>query len=42
MTYALYTVTLNWELGKPFAGDIVKTGEGEPLPEYPEEMFLVR
>ncbi|NLN96035.1 MAG: SusF/SusE family outer membrane protein [Bacteroidales bacterium] len=39
--YALYTVTLNWELGKPFAGDIVKTGEGEPLPEYPEEMFLV-
>ncbi len=39
--YAIYTVSLTWELGKPFAGKLEKTGEGEPLPEFPEEMFLV-
>jgi len=38
--YAKYTVTLNWELGKAFTGDIKKTGEGDPLPDYPEAMYL--
>jgi hypothetical protein len=39
--YGVYTVTLTWELGKTWVGSTEKTGEGEPLPEYPEAVYLV-
>ncbi len=39
--YGVYTVKLTWELGKEYAGTLVRTGDGEPLPDYPEAMFLV-
>ncbi len=39
--YGVYTVTLTWELGKGWVGSATKTGDGEPLPEYPEAVYLV-
>lgn len=39
--YGVYTVTLTWELGKDWVGSATKTGDGEPLPEYPEAVYLV-
>lgn len=39
--YAVYTVKLVYELGKGFSATSVKTGDAEPLPTYPEAMFLV-
>jgi len=39
--YGVYTVTLTWELGKDWVGSMERTGDGEPLPEYPEAMYLV-
>lgn len=39
--YGVYTVTLTWELGKAFVGKMERTGDGEPLPEYPEAVYLV-
>ncbi len=39
--YAIYTVGLTYELGKGFTATQVKTGDAEPLPTYPEAMFLV-
>jgi len=40
-TYGVYTVTLTWELGKDWVATAVKTGDGEPLPDYPEALYLV-
>ncbi len=40
-SYGVYTVKITWELGKPFAAELIRTGDGDPLPEYPEAMFLV-
>jgi hypothetical protein len=37
----VYTVTLDWTVADGFKSKLTKTGEVEPLPEYPEEMFLV-
>jgi hypothetical protein len=39
--YGVYSVTLTWELGKDWVGSMERTGDGEPLPEYPEAMYLV-
>jgi len=39
--YGVYTITLTWELGKDWVASATKTGEGEPLPDYPEAMYLV-
>ena len=39
--YGVYTVALTWELGKDWVGSATKTGDGEPLPEYPEAVYLV-
>lgn len=36
-----YTVTLKWTVDDGFVSTFTKTGDVEPLPEYPEEMFLV-
>jgi len=38
--YGVYTAKLSYELGVGFKASLVKTGDGEPLPEYPEAMFL--
>ena len=39
--YGVYTAKLSYELGVGFKASLVKTGDGEPLPEYPEAMYLV-
>ena len=39
--YGVYTVTLTWELGKAWVATATKTGDGEPLPEYPETMYMI-
>ncbi len=39
--YGVYTVKLTWELGEKHVAELTRTGDGEPLPEYPEAMFLV-
>lgn len=39
--YAVFTVTLTYELGVGYTATQVKTGEAVPLPTYPEAMFLV-
>lgn len=40
-SYGVYTIELTWKLGQPFVAVVTRTGDGEPLPEYPEAMFLV-
>lgn len=37
----LYTVTLNWSLENGWSYDLQKTGAVEPLPEYPDELFMI-
>ncbi|MBE0663136.1 MAG: SusF/SusE family outer membrane protein [Bacteroidales bacterium] len=37
----VYTVTLDWTVADGFKSTLTKTGDVEPLPEYPEAMFLV-
>jgi hypothetical protein len=39
--YAVFTVTLTYELGVGFSATQVRTGDAIPLPTYPEAMFLV-
>ena len=39
--YAVYTVTLDWDPADGFSGTVTKTGEAEPKPEYPEELYMV-
>lgn len=39
--YGVYKSTVTWELGAGSVATMEKTGEGEPLPEYPEAMYLV-
>ncbi|MBE0654649.1 MAG: SusF/SusE family outer membrane protein [Bacteroidales bacterium] len=39
--YAVYKITLTWEKGKAYTASITKTGEGEPLPEYPENLYMI-
>jgi hypothetical protein len=40
-TYANYTVTLTWTLGQDYTASVVYESDAEPLPEYPEAMYLV-
>lgn len=37
----VYTVILEWTVADGYKSTMTKTGDVEPLPEYPEEMFLV-
>lgn len=39
--YAVYTVTLSWDPILGFTATKTKTGEAEPKPEYPEELYMV-
>lgn len=39
--YAVYTLTMTWEKGEGHSASIEKTGEAEPLPEYPEELYMI-
>ncbi len=39
--YANFTVTLTWDPITGFAASLVKTGEAEPKPEYPEELYMI-
>lgn len=36
-----YTVTLNWSLASGFTYTAVKTGNVEPLPEYPAHLYMI-
>ncbi len=40
-TYGVYKITMTWELGVGHSATIVWVKEGEPLPEYPEALYLV-
>jgi hypothetical protein len=37
----VYTVTLTWTATDGYTSKLTKTGEVEPLPEYPEAMYIV-
>ncbi len=39
--YAVYKFTMTWELGVGTSVTMVKTGEAEPLPEYPEALYMI-
>jgi hypothetical protein len=39
--YGEFTTTVTWELGEAITANFVRTGDGPPLAEYPEAMFLV-
>ncbi len=39
--YAIYTLNLTWNLGTGFTASLTKTGEAEPLPEYPENLYMI-
>lgn len=40
-TYANYKITLTYTLGSPTTATFVYESDADPLPEYPEAMFLV-
>ena len=39
--YAVFTVSLNWDPADGFSAEMTKTGEAEPKPEYPAELYMV-
>lgn len=39
--YAEYTVSFSWTPGDIPTATVTKTGEAEPKPEYPEELYMV-
>ncbi len=39
--YAVYKVTMTWELGKPTTAAVTFVKEGEPLPEYPAQLYMI-
>ncbi|MBN1132256.1 MAG: SusF/SusE family outer membrane protein [Bacteroidales bacterium] len=39
--YAVYKFEMTWELGVGTSAVMTKTGEAEPLPEYPEELYMI-
>ncbi|MCF8372113.1 MAG: SusF/SusE family outer membrane protein [Bacteroidales bacterium] len=39
--YANYTVTLNWTLGAAYTATSVWESDAEPLPEYPENLYMI-
>lgn len=36
-----YTITLNWDLSDGWSFEYEKTGDVEPLPEFPEELYMI-
>ncbi len=40
-TYANYKITMSWALGSPMTATYEWESDGEPLAEYPEEMFMI-
>lgn len=40
-TYAIYKVTMTWELGEGTTASVTYVRDGEPLPEYPEELYMI-
>jgi hypothetical protein len=39
--YAIYKFTMTWTLGEGYTATQTKTGDAEPLPEYPEELYMI-
>lgn len=39
--YAVYTVSISWDPITGWSADLTKTGEAEPKPEYPAELYMV-
>ncbi|MCF8380836.1 MAG: SusF/SusE family outer membrane protein [Bacteroidales bacterium] len=39
--YAIYKFTMTWEKGVGISVVQLKTGEAEPLPEYPENLYMI-
>jgi hypothetical protein len=39
--YAVYTVTFNWDPLDGVSATLTKTGEAEPKPEYPAELYMI-
>ncbi|MGC9343234.1 MAG: SusF/SusE family outer membrane protein [Bacteroidales bacterium] len=39
--YAIYKITMTWEKGVGHSATMEKTGDAEPLPEYPEELYMI-
>lgn len=39
--YAVYKFEMTWELGVGTSVVMTKTGEAEPLPEYPDELYMI-
>lgn len=39
--YGLYKFTLTYEVGKGFTATQTKTGDGPPLAEYPEKLYMI-
>ncbi len=37
----IYTVNLKWQLDGGYAATLTKTGDVEPLPEYPEALYMI-
>lgn len=40
-TYGIWKVTLNWKLGDGYTATKEWVREGEPLPEYPDSLFMI-
>lgn len=39
--YAVYTVTFNWDPSSGVSATLTRTGDAEPKPEYPAELYMV-
>ena len=39
--YAIYAFTMTWTLGEGHEATQTKTGDAEPLPEYPESLYMI-
>ena len=39
--YAIYEFTMTWTLGEGHEATQTKTGDAEPLPEYPESLYMI-
>lgn len=40
-TYAVYKISMTWTLGTGTTAAVTYVKDGEPLPEYPEELYMV-
>jgi hypothetical protein len=39
--YAIYEFSITWSLANGYTATQTKTGEAEPLPEYPESLYMI-